>query len=86
MCLTRSVELDGTLRGLHRHLRAEGRRPYFACGLEAPGAFSQGRDVEGAREMLRNALLLMLETNREEAERELADRDRKGVTRKTLRT
>ncbi len=36
--------------------------------------------------MLRNALLLMLETNREEAERELADRDRKGVTRKTLRT
>ncbi len=32
-----------------------------------------------------DALLLMLETNRKEAERELAERDHKGVTRETLR-
>ncbi len=57
----------------------------FARVLEVPGAFSQGRDMEEAREMLRDALLLMLETNRKEAERELAERDHKGVTRETLR-
>ncbi len=33
----------------------------FARVLEVPGAFSQGRDMEEAREMLRDALLLMLE-------------------------
>jgi predicted RNase H-like HicB family nuclease len=50
--------------------------------LEAPGAFSQGCDMEEAREMLRDALLLMLETYREETERELEGRE--GVTRETL--
>ncbi len=33
----------------------------FARVLEVPGAFTQGRDMEEAREMLRDALLLMLE-------------------------
>ena len=51
--------------------------------LEAPGAFGQSRDMEEAREMLRDALLLMLESNREEAERELEGRE--GATRETLR-
>lgn len=55
----------------------------FARVLEVPGAFSQGRGMEEAREMLRDALLLMLESNREQAEQELGDR--KGVTRETLR-
>ncbi len=55
----------------------------FTRVLEVPGAFSQGRDMEEAREMLRDALLLMLEANREEAERELAGRA--GVTRETIR-
>ena len=48
-----------------------------------PGAIGQGRDMDEAREMLRDALLLMLEANREEAERELKGRE--GVTRETLR-
>ena len=39
--------------------------------------------MEEAREMLRDALLLMLETNREEAERELEGR--RDVTRETRR-
>lgn len=34
--------------------------------------------------MPRDALLLMLETNREETEREFAERYHKGVTRETL--
>lgn len=71
------------LRGLHRCLRADGRRPYFARVLEVPGAFSQRCDMDEAREMLRDALLLMLEANREEAERDLEGRE--GVTRETLR-
>jgi predicted RNase H-like HicB family nuclease len=50
--------------------------------LEVPGAFSQGCDMEEAREILRDALLLMLETYRGEAERELEGRE--GVTRETL--
>ena len=39
--------------------------------------------MDEAREMLRDALLLMLEANREEAERDLEGRE--GVTRETLR-
>ncbi len=35
--------------------------------------------------MLLDALLLMLEPNLEEAEQELAERDRKDVARETLR-
>ena len=55
----------------------------FARVLEVPGAFTQGRDMEEARDMLRDALLLMLETNRDQAEKELEGR--KDVTRETLR-
>lgn len=55
----------------------------FARVLEVPGAFSQGRGMEEARQMLRDALLLMLEANREEAEKEMEGRE--GVTRETLR-
>ena len=54
----------------------------FARVLEVPGAFTQGRDTEEAREMLRDALLLMMEANREDAERELEGRE--GITRGTL--
>ena len=38
--------------------------------------------MDEAREMLRDALLLMLETYREETERELEGRE--GITRETL--
>lgn len=55
----------------------------FARVLEVPGAFTQGRDMEEAREMLRDALLLMLETNRDQAEKELEGHE--VVTRETLR-
>ena len=54
----------------------------FARVLEVPGAFTQGRDTEEAREMLRDALLLLLEANREDAERELEGRE--SITRETL--
>ncbi len=73
----------GTIRGFYRLLRADGPCSYFARMLEAPGAFGQSRDMEEAREMLRDALLLMLESNREEVERELEGRE--GVIRETLR-
>ena len=42
---------------------------------EVPGAISQGRDMEEAREMIRDAVGLVLETNREEAEKEFKGRD-----------
>ena len=42
---------------------------------EVPGAISQGRDMDEAREMIRDAVALVLETNREEAEKEFEGRD-----------
>ena len=51
--------------------------------LEVPGVLGQGRNTEEAREMSRDALLLMLETNREETEKETEDRE--VLTRGTLR-
>ena len=42
---------------------------------EVPGAISQGRDMEEAREMIRDAVHIILEANREEAEEEFEGRD-----------
>ena len=42
---------------------------------EVPGAISQGRDMEEAREMIHDAVQLVLETNREEAEKEFEGRN-----------
>ncbi len=42
---------------------------------EVPGATSQGETLEEAREMIRDAVQLVLETNREEAEKEFEGRD-----------
>ena len=42
---------------------------------EVPGAISQGRDMEEAQEMIRDAVQLVLQTNREEAEKEFEGRD-----------
>ena len=42
---------------------------------EIPGAISQGRTLEEAREMIKDALKLLLEVRREDAERETAGKD-----------
>ncbi|MBI2761141.1 MAG: type II toxin-antitoxin system HicB family antitoxin [Chloroflexi bacterium] len=42
---------------------------------EVPGANTQGRTLDEARENLREALELVLQANRELAERELAGKD-----------
>ena len=42
---------------------------------ELPGANAQGRSIEEARENLREAVALILETNRELARRDTAGRD-----------
>lgn len=39
---------------------------------EIPGAHSQGRTLEEAREMIKDAVRLLLEVRREDAEREIA--------------
>ncbi len=47
---------------------------YMAQVLELPEAISQGETLEEAREMIRDAVRELLETRREEAERELGYR------------
>lgn len=42
---------------------------------EVPGAVSQGETLDEAREMIADAVRLILETNREEIEKELAGRE-----------
>ena len=42
---------------------------------EVPGAITQGRTIEEARENLKNAIRLVLEDMREDAERELDGKD-----------
>lgn len=49
---------------------------------EIPGAHSQGRTLEEAREMIKDAVRLLLEVRREDAEREVAGK--KDVVRETL--
>jgi predicted RNase H-like HicB family nuclease len=43
---------------------------WVVCVPEIPGAHSQGRTREEAREMIRDAVRLLLEVRREDAERE----------------
>ena len=54
---------------------------YIAFVEELPGANTQGETLEEARENLREAVALVLEANRELAERSLQGRE---VTRETL--
>ncbi len=49
---------------------------------EIPGAVSQGRTREEAREMIKDAVRLLLEVRREDAEREMAGK--KDVVREPL--
>jgi predicted RNase H-like HicB family nuclease len=42
---------------------------------EIPGAHSQGRTMEEAREMIQDAVRLLLEVRREDAEREIAGKE-----------
>ncbi len=49
--------------------------------LEIPGAHSQGHTLEEAREMIQDAVRLLLEVRREDAERETESRE---VIRETL--
>lgn len=48
---------------------------------EIPGAHSQGRTLEEAREMIKDAVKLLLEVRREDAEHESEGKD---VVRETL--
>ena len=50
---------------------------------EIPGAHSQGRTREEAREMIQDAVRLLLEVRREDAEREASEAG-KEVIRETL--
>jgi len=47
---------------------------WVASVEELPGALTQGRTLEEARENLKDAILLLLETNREQARQELDGR------------
>jgi predicted RNase H-like HicB family nuclease len=49
---------------------------------EIPGAHSQGRTLEEAREMIKDAVRLLLEVRREDAEREIAGK--RDVVREPL--
>jgi predicted RNase H-like HicB family nuclease len=44
---------------------------------EIPGAVSQGRTLEEAREMIKDAVKLLLEVRREDADWEMAQRARR---------
>lgn len=48
---------------------------WIAYVEELPGANTQGETLEEARENLKEAVALVLEANRELAEREIADKD-----------
>ena len=48
---------------------------WVASCLEMPEAITQGKTIEEARENLRDAIQLLLEVRREEAEKELEGRD-----------
>lgn len=55
---------------------------YFARCMEVPEAFTQGETLEEARENIRDAIELILEDHREEAEKELEGLE--GVIREPL--
>jgi predicted RNase H-like HicB family nuclease len=55
---------------------------WFARCLEVPEAFTQGETLEEARENIRDAIELILEDRREEAEKELEGLE--GVIREPL--
>ena len=46
---------------------------YVASVMELPGAISQGDTLDEARENLRDAVMLMIETSRELARERIAD-------------
>lgn len=51
---------------------------WVATCPEVPGAITQGRTVEEARENLKDAIHLMLEDMREDAQEELKDKESRG--------
>ena len=51
---------------------------------EIPQAITQGETLDEAREMLADAVRLVLEVRREKAERELRGNPREGVVREPL--
>ena len=55
---------------------------WVASVPEIPGAHSQGRSIEEAREMIKDAVRLLMEVRREDAERETANK--KDVIRESL--
>jgi len=51
---------------------------WVATCPEVPGAITQGQTVEEARENLKDAIHLMLEDMREDAQEELKDKESRG--------
>lgn len=51
---------------------------WLATCPEVPGAITQGRTIEEARENLKDAIRLMLEDMREDAQEELKDKESRG--------
>ncbi len=70
--------MEGTFTGVFAKV-GEG---YIAYAEELPGANTQGRTLEEARENLREAIELILLSNRELAEKELAG---KGALREEIK-
>lgn len=52
---------------------------WVASVPEIPGAVSQGRTLEEAREMIRDATSMLLEVRREDAEREAGEAGREVI-------
>ena len=69
---TEHVETSGSFTAVYEHTD-DGW--WVVSVPEIPGAHSQGQTLEEAREMIRDAVRMLLEVRREDAERETEGRD-----------
>lgn len=67
---------DGPLTGLTAVYEHTDDGWWFVFVPEIPGATSQGRTMEEAREMIRDAVRMLLEVRREDAEHEAGEAGR----------
>jgi predicted RNase H-like HicB family nuclease/DNA-binding Xre family transcriptional regulator len=70
--VTERVETSGPFSAVYEHTD-DGW--WVVSVPEIPGAHSQGRTLDEAREMIRDAVRMLLEVRREDAERETAGRE-----------
>jgi predicted RNase H-like HicB family nuclease len=70
--VTECVETSGPFSAVYEHTD-DGW--WVVSVPEIPGAHSQGRTLDEAREMIRDAVRMLLEVRREDAERETAGRE-----------